>query len=123
MNWNAFWNAFPKERDTKTRDVDPSCSGAADCEEKGAGRRGRLSAARREEPACYRGILRRAGQRVSEEEAFTYVLNACGLALAPHFDERLKDHRECRQALVEWFFSGSWMPAHDFEAPQDEAGI
>lgn len=56
--------------------------------------------------------MRPGGDFVPKDEALDYVLAKCGLAI---IDTDAPDAEECREALVEWYFSGNWVEVWDDE--------
>lgn len=53
----------------------------------------------------YKGIgLENGDVIVPQEDALSYVSNACGIAFVKDTDES----EEAKSALVEWYFSGNW---------------
>jgi hypothetical protein len=60
----------------------------------------------------YEGIGPEKGKYVSSESALAYAMERCGIK----FSELPGDSRkEFRCALVEWFYSGNWIPVEQDE--------
>lgn len=61
----------------------------------------------------YIGLGPESGKRILNEDAFDYALLRCGAARTSEFDESQADHREFRDMVTEWFYSGNWVEIYD----------
>ena len=64
----------------------------------------------------YEGIGAERGNTVPAEEAEEYAMSACGLEIR----QNRSLTREAVESLVEWFFSGCWVPVYEDEDDEYE---
>lgn len=64
----------------------------------------------------YRGIFREHGKYIPADEALEYALEQCGVVV----DARAPFAGEFLDMMVDWFFSGNWIPEYGY--PEGGAG-
>ncbi len=70
--------------------------------------------------AGYRGIGLERGKYVEAEDALKYAMERCGIKFSGLPGDSRK---EFRCALVEWFFSGNWIPVEQSDGQEAMTGI
>lgn len=67
---------------------------------------------------AYKGVGPEHGRRIPAERALAYAMERCGIrpSAAPA-DQREKD--DFAHMLIEWYFSGNWIPVEQAEEEAD----
>ena len=58
----------------------------------------------------YRGIFPNRGKYIPADEALEYALEQCGVVV----DARAPDAKEFLDMMVDWYFSGAWIPEYGY---------
>lgn len=68
---------------------------------------------------AYKGIGPERGRRIPMEHALAYAMERCGIkpSTAP---ANSQDRDEFNRMLVEWYFSGSWIPVEQDDGREAE---
>lgn len=61
----------------------------------------------------YIGFGPESGKSILPDDAFDYALLRCGVARIGEFDESQADHRDFRDMVTEWFYSGNWVEIYE----------
>ncbi len=73
----------------------------------------------RSDIVAYRGVGPERGKYIEAEDALDYAMERCGIrpSAAP---ADMQDRDEFNRMLVEWYFSGNWLPMEQEDGQEVE---